>query len=31
LPRRAPVAMTVARGWLVNDGGTELIQAATIR
>ena len=31
LPRRAPVAVTVARGWLVNDGGTELIQAATIR
>lgn len=31
LPRRAPVAVTVARGWLVNDGGAELIQAATIR
>jgi S-DNA-T family DNA segregation ATPase FtsK/SpoIIIE len=31
LPRRAPVAITVARGWLVNDGGVELIQAATLR
>ena len=31
LPRRAPVAVTVARGWLVNDGGAEFIQAATIR
>jgi S-DNA-T family DNA segregation ATPase FtsK/SpoIIIE len=31
LPRRAPVAVTVARGWLVNDGGAEFIQAATAR
>jgi len=31
LPRRAPVSVTVARGWPVNDGGTKLIQAATAR
>ncbi|MGH3935484.1 MAG: FtsK/SpoIIIE domain-containing protein [Pseudonocardiaceae bacterium] len=31
LPRRAPVPVTVARGWLINDGGADLIQAATIR
>jgi S-DNA-T family DNA segregation ATPase FtsK/SpoIIIE len=31
LPRRAPVAVTVARGWLINDGGAEFIQAATVR
>jgi S-DNA-T family DNA segregation ATPase FtsK/SpoIIIE len=30
LPRRAPVPITVARGYLINDGGAELIQAATI-
>jgi S-DNA-T family DNA segregation ATPase FtsK/SpoIIIE len=29
LPRRTPVPVTIARGWLVNDGGAELIQAAT--
>jgi S-DNA-T family DNA segregation ATPase FtsK/SpoIIIE len=29
LPRRTPVPVTTARGWLVNDGGAELIQAAT--
>ncbi|MGH3767320.1 MAG: FtsK/SpoIIIE domain-containing protein, partial [Pseudonocardiaceae bacterium] len=31
LPRRAPVPVTIARGWLINDGGAELIQAATVR
>ncbi|MGH8884619.1 MAG: FtsK/SpoIIIE domain-containing protein [Egibacteraceae bacterium] len=31
LPRRAPVPVTIARGWLVNDGAAEFIQAATIR
>jgi S-DNA-T family DNA segregation ATPase FtsK/SpoIIIE len=30
LPRRTPVPITIARGWLVNDGVAELIQAATI-
>jgi hypothetical protein len=30
LPRRTPVPVTIARGWLVNDGGPESIQAATI-
>jgi S-DNA-T family DNA segregation ATPase FtsK/SpoIIIE len=30
LPRRTSVLVTVARGWLVNDGVAELIQAATI-
>jgi S-DNA-T family DNA segregation ATPase FtsK/SpoIIIE len=30
LPRRPPVAVTVARGWLVNNGEAEFIQAATI-
>jgi S-DNA-T family DNA segregation ATPase FtsK/SpoIIIE len=30
LPRRTPVPVTIARGWLVNDGVAELIQAATI-
>jgi S-DNA-T family DNA segregation ATPase FtsK/SpoIIIE len=30
LPRRTPVPITTARGWLVNDGAAELIQAATI-
>ncbi len=29
LPRRTPVPVTIARGWLVNDGAAELIQAAT--
>jgi DNA segregation ATPase FtsK/SpoIIIE, S-DNA-T family len=31
LPRLAPVAVTVARGWLVNNGEAEFIQAATVR
>ncbi|MGH3812245.1 MAG: FtsK/SpoIIIE domain-containing protein [Pseudonocardiaceae bacterium] len=31
LPRRTPVAVTVARGWLVNGGEAEFIQAATVR
>jgi DNA segregation ATPase FtsK/SpoIIIE, S-DNA-T family len=31
LPRQAPAAVTVARGWLVNNGETGFIQAATIR
>ena len=31
LPRRAPVAVTVARGWMVNGGEAEFIQAATVR
>ena len=30
LPRRTPVPITTARGWLVNDGVGELIQATTI-
>jgi S-DNA-T family DNA segregation ATPase FtsK/SpoIIIE len=30
LPRRTPVPITIARGWLANDGAAELIQAATI-
>ncbi|MGH8345974.1 MAG: hypothetical protein ACRES5_05320 [Pseudomonas sp.] len=29
LPRRTSVPITIARGWLVNDGTAELIQAAT--
>ena len=31
LPRLAPVAVTVARGWLVNTGEAEFIQATTLR
>lgn len=31
LPRLAPVAVTIARGWLVNNGEAEFIQAATVR
>ncbi|MGH8933954.1 MAG: FtsK/SpoIIIE domain-containing protein, partial [Egibacteraceae bacterium] len=31
LPRQAPVAVTAARGWLVNGGEVEFIQAATVR
>ncbi len=30
LPRRAPVALTTARGYLVADGGVALVQAATM-
>lgn len=30
LPRRAPVAVTLARGWLINDGAPEFIQATTL-
>jgi S-DNA-T family DNA segregation ATPase FtsK/SpoIIIE len=31
LPRRAPVAVTVGRGWLVSSGEAQFIQAASIR
>jgi len=31
LPRLAPVSVTAARGWLVNGGEAEFIQAVTIR
>jgi S-DNA-T family DNA segregation ATPase FtsK/SpoIIIE len=31
LPRNPPVPVTVARGWLVNGGEVEFIQAATVR
>ncbi|MDP8960920.1 MAG: FtsK/SpoIIIE domain-containing protein [Actinomycetota bacterium] len=30
LPRRAPVAMTVGRGWLVHNGEVEFVQLATL-
>jgi len=31
LPRQAPVAVSAARGWLVNGGEVEFVQAATVR
>jgi len=31
LPRQAPVPVSVARGWLVNDGEAEFIQAVSVR
>lgn len=31
LPRLTPVPITVARGWLINTGEAEFIQAATVR
>ncbi len=31
LPRHAPVPMSTARGWLVNGGEVEFVQAATVR
>jgi DNA segregation ATPase FtsK/SpoIIIE, S-DNA-T family len=31
LPRQAPVAVTVARGWMVHSGEAEFVQAVTVR